>query len=1353
MKAFNKNDLTFMKNLCLKRWLKVSAVTAVLFMTMLFAVSPPQPDVNVKTVSSASEEVMNWASIPSAYAQEDDLAAGGRGLAIPEGEVEISPTIPKRPFSEVLLSMVNYFIGFLGFLATLAFVYAGVLWILSGGSEEMITKSKKIMTYAGLGIVVVILSYSAVTFITRSVPEGEGVVTEECLSDADCPEGSFCIAGQCTAFEEEEEEEEGGITGGPTEPATEENLDNIDDLMEGLEGDLDISNLSDEDQDVVNDALDSGANLDEKISNIEDLMDERPDLAPTLEKLIDGMERLKLIREELDELGDNMPRSKETVDAYEEASEALDNLMDDPTNFVKYNRFDTKYRKLKELIRKFPVVQARIRAIPGEGNVPFSVQFDGLDSIDPTGGTIGEYRWSYLDRAGNEVLIGSEPVVVHEFTETGTYAVRLRASTTQTETDPDTGETYKTAMDGVSIVHIKANPPASEVRFRINGAETFDVFHVTLEEAQAGLSFDPSPTTPALGRTIEKYEWFYGDGMQEVRLVPTTVVHTYNKAGEYFVKLVVTDNLGVKDSKIVKLFVKSLAADIKINPSTGDVNTEFTFIGIGSRSDDGVIRNFQWEIHDEDARIIAESEESSFTHRFDRPGTYKIILVVTDITGARDKIVKDLKVASRPPVASFNFSIPQQNHPNQVEFNAVDSYDPDEGDLITYSWDFDGDGDFEIAGGTDALVTHEYSKVGEYRAKLQVEDSFEKRNQVEKKVSVKSILSGDIVADRLATRVGEPIEFSALSPNAVAYLWEFGDGETESTEETTVSHTYNKAGRFTVKMNFFDDEDNENFDTRNILVGAAEEPLAVIDYLVGGRQPRMTEDLCGEGQEGTVVTRADLIRFNARNSINTDGSSRLLSYDWRFPNGEKSSSKEVSFKFDEINLEGECFSVSLAVRDQITGKLSKTEEAFFKVINQLPEITDFVITPPDVEELVTPLRVQLKAVNSKDSDGTIKKYRWWYFREGFEDERLGVHNTVNPETEMVITSFGEPGVTNRYFFALEIVDNDNGVFSSQERYGEVSYLDVENGPNLSPVAEFTMDKTTISVGDSITFVSQSYDPQGEVLPTEAFRWDFDGDGEFDDVTSGPQVNRQYNTPGEYNVRLRVVHRGLSSSVTKAVFVESTESLPQAAFTYKIEGNDVTFDGSHSRYDPTLEDITLRFEWDFDVNSDADGNGVKDDDVQSTEMNPTFTYPETLLYKVKLTVKDFMGMEGVVVRDVDLSLTEAERQRRAYRSLQVSAPKFPLTTLDIEVIPATLEKGGTADIEVRVLNADGSPYVGSVFFEVLEGSGQFFPNPVEAEDSKASSVFSSLDEGKVRIRVRATETLYGELIEEATITVK
>lgn len=1342
-----------------------------------------------------------------------NLDTGGTGLSIPTGNVAISGDIVQdRSFGDLVKDIVNYFIGFLGFLATLVFVYAGVLWVLSGGNEEQITKAKKMMIYAGLGLIIVILSFSIVQFITSSAggSDGDGDPVQECTFSSDCGPGEYCnVAGNCvqgndmtcdsnddcispkicdiygfcrnpnanpgstcsdntdcpTNYVCNQEtnkcelggsgSSDGAIDGSDSEPSTDDIIGDMDDaftdlidLLDGLNED--IENLPDDVEADVNSALADGT-LSDKQAAIEALMDDTEDplVLAVLERILDALELLEDLREDLDELRLVMPESEDLIEAYDETSEALDNLIDDPLSTVKLNRFEKRYRELKNLIRQFPVVDSAIRAAPGGGNVPFTVTFDGLNSVDPTGGTISDYKWSYLDNNGSTVSLGNKPVVVHEFTEPNTYSVRLQVSTSQIDSAG-----YKTAADGVSYVRIQASPPASQVAFRINGTEVTDVYHVTLKEATAGLTFDPSPTEPALGRTILKYEWLYGDTNTEERTTPSSVVHSYNKAGEYYVTLKVTDNQGVVDRRVIKLYVKSLAADIEISPTEGNVNTEFHFQGINSRSDDGAIDEYEWQVEDEEGIVVAESGEDNFYHTFDSPGEYDVILLVTDVTGAKDKHLKVLDIFSRDPVASFSYTIPEANHPNKVEFNAINSYDPDQGDKVTYSWDFNGDGEFEVVNTEDIRVEHEYNRVGEYRVTLQVEDSFNKRDQSQKGVTIDSVLSGDIILDKRAAQVGEEITFEASSSNAVAYLWEFGDGETSSTEKSTVNYTYNKKGKYKVKLNFFDDNDDDNSDSTYMLIGDGDEPIAVASTLLNSRDIGLKDNLCGEGKHGIEVTRADTLLFTAADSINTDGSSRLLSYNWEISDGTKSSRKEFTHKFDEINREGECFKASVIVRDQISGKVSDEDEVYFKVVNEIPTILDFIIEGEDSDrELTTPTKVKLRVVSPKDSDGQVKKYRWWYYRDGYEDDKIGVHSTSTADTELVITAEGQPDLLNKYYFVVEVTDNDGGVYNSTERFGEVSYLDVKNGPNLSPVAEFTIDKTTISVGDSISFISKSYDPQGDELPNESFRWDFDGDGAFDDTSSGGQVNRQFNTPGEYEVRLKVVHRGLSSSVTKTIYVEQVDSFPQAAFTFEVDGSSVSFDASNSKYDPDLEDTTLRFEWDFDIFDDENGNGINDDDVQSTDPRTTFTYPDKDLYRVRLKVKDSIGMEGVVVRDIDLNMSAEEREQNTYRSLSVSSPNQPLTTLEIAVSPSEMPSGSTADLTASVINADNSLYFGKIYFEIMEGSGTFTPNPVEADGANASTIFTALDKGTTRIKVRATDTYYGEISEDIVINVK
>lgn len=1397
------------------------------------------------------------------HAMAQGLSGGGEGLQMAGTDaVSISSDIEQtRTLGDTIKAMVNYFIGFLGFIAVLTFVYAGVLWVVSGGEDEQITKAKKIMTYSSLGLIVVILSYTIVTFIVGSIGGGgTGVACESdadclgnticnternlcespdfgnelcvvnsdcaygfecinglcgrtqnwsCQSSLDCARGEYCselatcIAGvdltckdnsncpenkQCDSYgycrnpnagsgsncennsdcptgyvcnvEQNSCEIQGtiggtgGVSGGEAQALSEDSLKTIDGTVNELGKDLDdiqnkIDALPQGDKDAVNDALGAGT-LADKMASVSSLLASStdPNTIAVLEKLLNGLQRLQLLREQMDDLRLVMHESETTIEAWDTTSAALDELIDDPTSSINLRRFENMYRNLKELIRKFPVVQSKIMASPGQGNVPFTVTFDGLDSVDPTGGTVSDYKWSFLDNSGNLVSLGNAPVVVHEFTEPNTYSVRLQVSTSNTDKSG-----YKTAMDGISTVRIKASPPSSQVAFRINGTEVRDVHHVTLEEAKAGISFDPAITVPAIGRTIEKFEWFYGDTADEERTVPATVVHSYAKAGEYFVTLKVTDSVGQSDKRIVKLIVKSLAADVEFIPQEGNVNTEFRFRGINSRSDSGNINEYQWQITDEAGSTVTNSTQENFYYTFDRPGKYNVELLVSDTTGTQDKNVRVLNVFSRKPVANFNYERPEPNQPNVIEFSAAGSYDPDQGDSIIYSWDFNGDGQYEIVDSKDVTVSYTYNRVGEYKVVLQVQDSFGQRSQSEKTIKIESVLSGSIVIAKKAAQVGEEITFKADSKSAVAYLWEFGDGATTSTEDTTVTHKYEKKGKYNVKLNFFDRDDNDNYDTSFVLIGEGESPIAVANALVDGRNQLIVEDLCGDGVDGYIVTRSDNLSLSARNSINRDGSSRLLVYDWRFSNNTRNDKRDFTHRFDEINLQGQCSKVSLVVRDEISGQASDEDILYFRVINKLPNIIDFVVESETVKELITPTKVRLKIVGAKDEDGQIKKYKWWYYREGFETERLGVHSTTSSETDMVITAQGQADVKNRYFFGVEITDNDNGTFESTERFGDVSYLDVTNGPNLSPVAEFTVDKSTIAVGDSITFISQSYDPQGDELPKNGFQWDFDGDGAFDDTTSGPSVSRQFNTPGEYEVRLKVINRGLSSTARRIVFIEPTNSYPQAAFVYEVSGNTVKFSGNSSRYDPDLTDTNLRFEWDFDVQADKDGNGINDDDVESTEVAPTFSFNATKLYRVKLTVLDSLGNEGVVVRDVDLSLSDAQRAQSTFRSLRLSAANQPLTTLELTIIPFSISRGDTTDITAIVANADNSGYYGDIFFDILEGSGDFTPNPVQALDGKATTIFTAADSGPVRIQVKATGTYYGDIIEEVILNVQ
>jgi len=77
--------------------------------------------------------------------------SGGGGVAI--NNPLSSDTIP-----ELIATIMSTVIGLIGILAVAAFVYGGVLYLTSGGSEEQSGKAKKVLGYAVMGLIVSILS-------------------------------------------------------------------------------------------------------------------------------------------------------------------------------------------------------------------------------------------------------------------------------------------------------------------------------------------------------------------------------------------------------------------------------------------------------------------------------------------------------------------------------------------------------------------------------------------------------------------------------------------------------------------------------------------------------------------------------------------------------------------------------------------------------------------------------------------------------------------------------------------------------------------------------------------------------------------------------------------------------------------------------------------------------------------------------------------------------------------------------------------------------------------------------------------------------------------------------------------
>lgn len=72
---------------------------------------------------------------------------------------------PYNNFRDVALIIIDFFLSFLGFIAVVAVMYGGVLYVTAAGHQDKVDTAKKIVTYAALGLIVILLSYAFVNTI------------------------------------------------------------------------------------------------------------------------------------------------------------------------------------------------------------------------------------------------------------------------------------------------------------------------------------------------------------------------------------------------------------------------------------------------------------------------------------------------------------------------------------------------------------------------------------------------------------------------------------------------------------------------------------------------------------------------------------------------------------------------------------------------------------------------------------------------------------------------------------------------------------------------------------------------------------------------------------------------------------------------------------------------------------------------------------------------------------------------------------------------------------------------------------------------------------------------------------
>ncbi|MFC1656175.1 PKD domain-containing protein [Patescibacteria group bacterium] len=989
---------------------------------------------------------------------------------------------------------------------------------------------------------------------------------------------------------------------------------------------------------------------------------------------------------------------------YDDAIESLDALLiGAPDNILIVDAL-TALSDLHTVVQNIQFVAAIITADVDDGNGPLIVNFDALRSVRPDYQTINEddIYWDFGDGSVAEGRFA----VSHVYRKTGTYVVKMTID----------GDAANNIAAGVAFKDVVVRPPASQINLKVNigdrdlgylsqykdGFLTTDRnrFNVTLTEARdIGIIFDASESRGGFqseqqqeaGETyIQTIAWDFGDGTDSImgEMVAEDVqTHYYGEQGTYPVVVEVTDSRGIRDRKVFEVVVDSPAARIYVQPGAkAKINEQISFDAGNSASDGGQIVGYDWQIINTPLHYTADQSEESFNETFENPGVYNVSLTVTDNVGDSATDTTNLLIESKAPEAKFTYNIPDDSKPHIYELDGTKSFDPDgninEG-TYTYKWTvaaIDPDYDFVDENGAIDEQGHlknrtyiKFYKIGEYPITLDVNDFNEPENPgvpESQTINVNSILDimfneTDVTSAILNNNSEAEVTLTGISENGVAYEWDFGDNTSTTTGDiiagqTTATHKYTSSGTYDVRLTVFDKEDNENTVKRRVMIGEADSPLAVISIKVDGEE---LFDL----SEGVTVNRKSVIEFSADKALNRDGTGRRLGYQWDFGDTQRSTQKIITHKYSDLSpTEPGYYTATLKVVDKNDLTRTSSTTINVNVIGELPTLQAFTAVPQQTD-LTTPVKVKLEAIGASDPDGQIVKYLWWYYDARDPQLTMGHTITQTPSASVTIGTRGVEGEEMTYKFGLQMTDQENFDVDVMDVLDEgmIPSLDVVNGPNDIPVSKFNVDRTSIMIGETINFTSSSSDPDGRIVQ---YIWDFEGDGFGNNkATSLSTISHTYDTPAidGVNVRLKVVDDNFAESISLPVkvFVDTDAEAPVAAFKTEQTGKNTMHFINNSAADVENGAVLAKYTWDFDVSSeldsaDSDGDGVRDNDTDSADFEPTFTYDEDGIYRAKLTIEDNFGNTSEVINFVNVkpaagTITTTEEDLKANF---VSTPK-------------------------------------------------------------------------------------------------
>lgn len=491
----------------------------------------------------------------------------------------------------------------------------------------------------------------------------------------------------------------------------------------------------------------------------------------------------------------------------------------EPLTFYGY-RVRTTAGRLRGLSRPSEIAGARSLALPG---IAVRVTLDAPDpsTADTDGFLIrleGPERASEPTAAGDTVLLS--PLTPGDYTVTlddvaPTCAVDDGASREVTVTDqpPRTVSEIllevicRDSSNGGIVVEVSVQGDTTDadgVRIRVVGGDTINP--VFIEE-----NLHPAPgdtTTTQSADLLDLEPGFYEVSLRDLD------TNTCSLDGEPIIPHVgvIAPQNDTTRFTLICTINQPPSADAG-GPYAGKVETPMQFSAEGSSDPDGSVAIYEWNFGDSGP----PGEGATPTHTYESEATFIVVLTVTDDRGGTDvdSAVVTVGPPNEDPIARVTG--PANGEAGaQLSFDARESSDPD-GEITDFVWSF-GDGTTDDRD----VVLKTLTASGTHTVAVTVTDDSGATDTDSMVVVITDAPNQPPIAKARGPYtgvVGQPVEFDggeSRDPDGTIgrYEWQFGDGHDGG--GATPSHTYQRAGVFTVVLTVFDNQGAIAFDTASV---------------------------------------------------------------------------------------------------------------------------------------------------------------------------------------------------------------------------------------------------------------------------------------------------------------------------------------------------------------------------------------------------------------------------------------------------------------------------------------------------------------------------------------------------------